>query len=609
LIDVKAGLTRPKFLRGIGVRQVRLACGFVLFSYLLSHFINHSLGNISLAAMEYGLWFHMRWWQSPLGTLLLYPALAVHASLGLWALYQRRHFRWKAIEIVQLVFGLSIPALLCGHLIGQRLGVALYGLQRSYAQTLYNLWVARPDLGMIQVTVLLVAWIHGCIGLYLWLRMKRFFPRIAPLLLGAAVLLPVLALLGFYQQGRAIVQLAQQPEWRAEVLVPARVGTAAQRANLVQLRDYFLFAYAGAIGLIFAARGVRVWRERRRGMIRLTYPDRTIRVPRGLSVLEASFRYKVPHASVCGGKGRCSTCRIRVIGDRSRLPKPSARESFVLDRVGASVDPAVRLACQLRPQTDISLVPILPPQASTSFVYGKSRIHLGEERYVVCMFIDMRGSTKMAEKRLPFDTVFIINRFLAAVSQAVIEAGGQPNQYLGDGLLALFGLDTDPATACRQALNAAAMVAGNVDHLNSVFADAERDPIRFGIGMHAGEVIVGDIGYRDAVVFTALGDTVNVTSRLEAMTKELGCQVVLSDELCNTAGIAADALPSTEVAIRGRADPLIVRTVANAAMLASMIDSRPPASQSAARAGGEPLLEGGPEPAGTLLEAARIPPA
>ena len=609
LIDAKTGFSPRKFLRGIGVRQVRLACGFVLFSYLLSHFINHSLGNISLDAMEYGLWFHMTWWQSPLGTLLLYPALAVHASLGLWALYQRRHFRWKAIEIVQLAFGLSIPALLCGHLIAQRLGVTLYGLQRSYAQTLYNLWVARPEFGVLQVTVLTVAWIHGCIGLYLWLRMKRFFPRVAPVLLGAAVLLPVLALLGFYQQGRTIRQLAQQPEWRAQVLTPARTGTAAQRANLVQLRDYFLLAYAGAIGLVFAARGARAWRERRGGMVRLTYPDRTIRVPRGLSVLEASFRYKVPHASVCGGKGRCSTCRIRIIGDRSRLPKPSARESFVLDRVGASVDPAVRLACQLRPQTDISLVPILPPQASTSFVYGKSRIHLGEERYVVCMFVDMRGSTKMAEKRLPFDTVFIINRFLAAVSQAVIEAGGQPNQYLGDGLFALFGLDTDPATACRQALNAAAMVAGNVDHLNSVFADAERDPIRFGIGMHAGEVIVGDIGYRDAVVFTALGDTVNVTSRLEAMTKELGCQVVLSDELCNTAGIAADALPSTEVAIRGRADPLIVRTVANAAMLASMIDSRPPASQSAARAGGEPLLEGGPEPAGTLLEAARIPPA
>src|SRR5262249_9845703 len=229
LIGATTAMKLPKFLHGIGVRQVRLACGFVLFSYLLSHFVNHSLGNISLPAMEYGLWFHMTWWQSPIGTLLLYPALAVHASLGLWALYQRRHFRWKAIELVQLIFGLSIPALLCTHLVGQRLGVTLYGLQRSYAQTLYNLWVARPDFAVMQVTVLLVAWIHGCIGLYLWLRMKRFFPRVAPVLLGGAVLLPVLALLGFYQQGRNVAQLAQQPEWRAEVVTPARRGTAAQR--------------------------------------------------------------------------------------------------------------------------------------------------------------------------------------------------------------------------------------------------------------------------------------------------------------------------------------------------------------------------------------------
>ena len=587
------------------MRQVRLACGFVLFSYLLSHFVNHSLGNISLAAMEYGLWFHMTWWQSPIGTLLLYPALAVHASLGLWALYQRRHFRWKAIEITQLAFGLSIPALLCTHLIGQRLGVTLYGLQRSYAQTLYNLWVARPDFAVMQVTVLLVAWIHGCIGLYLWLRMKRSFPRVAPVLLGAAVLLPVLALLGFYQQGRTVAQLAQQPEWRAQVLTPARTGTAAQRASLVQIRYDFLFAYAGAIGLVFVARGVRTLHERRRGLIRLTYPDRIIRVPRGLTVLEASFRHRVPHASVCGGKGRCSTCRIRVIGDRSGLPKPSARESFVLERVGASIDPAVRLACQLRPQTDIALVPILPSQVNTSFLHGRARIHVGEERYVVCMFVDMRGSTQMAEKRLPFDTVFIINRFLAAVSQAVIEASGQPNQYLGDGLFALFGLGADPATACRQALHAAAMIAANVEHLNRVFAGAERDPIRFGIGVHAGEVVLGDIGYRDAVVFTAVGDAVNVTSRLEAMTKELGCQVVLSDEVRKTAGIAADALPSTEVTIRGRAEPLTVRTVADAAMLAGLVDLRspaPPSTDASAEA------SRGNGPGAMMLELARTPP-
>jgi adenylate cyclase len=161
------------FVRGIGVRQVRLVCGLILFCYLLSHYINHSLGNVSLHAMESGLWFHMALWHSVVGTLLLYSALAVHGSLGLWALYQRRHFRWRTAESVQLALGLSIPALMCAHLIGERLGVTLYGLERSYAQALYNFWVARPDLGVMQTVLLLVAWIHGCIGVYFWLRLKR----------------------------------------------------------------------------------------------------------------------------------------------------------------------------------------------------------------------------------------------------------------------------------------------------------------------------------------------------------------------------------------------------------------------------------------------------
>jgi adenylate cyclase len=136
----------------------------------------------------------MALWLRP-GTLLLYPALAVHGSLGLWALYQRRQFGRRRAH--STVLGLSIPALLCTHLIGQRLGAELWGLQKSYGQALYNQWLVQPKSGMIQVTLLLVAWTHGCIGMYLWLRLRPFFPRVAPLLLAGAVLLPSLALLGF----------------------------------------------------------------------------------------------------------------------------------------------------------------------------------------------------------------------------------------------------------------------------------------------------------------------------------------------------------------------------------------------------------------------------
>ena len=556
------------FLRGVGVRQVRIVCGLILFSYLLSHYINHSLGNISLNALEYGLWFHVALWQSPVGTLLLYPALFVHGSLGLWALYQRRYFRWKATEITQLTLGLLIPVMLCTHLIGERLGVTIYGLQRNYALALYNFWVARPDLGLMQASLILVAWIHGCIGLYLWLRLKRFFPRVAPLLLALAVLLPALGLLGFYQQGRAVQTLAEQPAWRADVLGPDALGTAADRTNLVRIRDGFLWFYAGAIVFVFAARGVRVLNERRRGVIRLSYPGRMIRVPKGLSVLEASYRHHVPHANVCGGKGRCSTCRIRIIGDRDGAPPPSPREAFVLDRIGAATDPAVRLACQLRPTEDLALVPLLPPQIGTTFLRGGARMHPGEERYVVSMFVDMRGSTQMAADQLPFDTVFILNRFLAAIAKAVNQAGGKVNNYLGDGLLALFGVDNDAQTACRQALRAAAGIAVNVGEMNRELAETARSPVRFGIGINGGDVIIGDIGYGDNVAYTALGDAVNVAARLQEMTKEFACQAVVSVVVCKLAGFDDGAVATAEIHVRGRPGPIVVRKVSNAATLA-----------------------------------------
>jgi len=341
---------------------------------------------------------------------------------------------------------------------------------------------------------------------------------------------------------------------------------------------YFPIAYVAAIGLIFLARGARTLSERRGGMVTVSYPDRQIRVPRGLSVLEASLRHRVPHASVCGGRARCSTCRIRVVSDLSVLPEPSPREKFVLTRVGAGNDPSIRLACQLRPQADVKIVPLLPPNIGSDFVRNRQRVNPGRERYVVSMFVDMRGSTRLAEGRLPFDVVFLINRFLAATSQAVIDAGGQPNQFLGDGMLALFGLDTDPRTACRQAIQAAALVAGNVKAMNQQLAGDLGKPIEFGIGIHGGEVIVGDIGSRARTVFTALGDPVNVAARLQDMTKTLNCQAVISDEVYNTAGIDGGLLARTEVAVRGRNEPITVRTVADAAALTELFHQAPGAA-------------------------------
>ena len=554
------------------MRQVRLITGLVMFAFIFSHFFNHALGVISYDAMEAWLTYHVAFWRLPVVNDTLYIAAVIHFSLGLWALYQRRHFRYTGAELTQLLLGLTIPLWLADHLGAQRLTAALFDTPPfTYATTLFAYWVSAPYNIAIQFISLTVAWTHACIGLYFWLRMKSFFDWAAPYLLAIAILLPTLAMIGAHHAGREVAQLADDAEWRKENLQSVTAPQARVIKSIVLV--YFPLGYAAAIGVVFLARGVRSLRERRVGLIAISFPDRQVRVPKGVSVLEACLRYGIPHASVCGGRARCSTCRVRVLGDVNVLPPPSGREAHVLDRVGVAANPSIRLACQLRPQSDIGVIPILPSSMNADLLRKGRRMNIGKERYVVSMFVDMRGSTKLAEARLPFDVVFLINRFLAAVSQAALDAGGQPNQFVGDGTLALFGIETSAETACRQALRAAARVAANVESMNRQMKADLREPIQYGIGIHGGDVIVGDIGFKEHTVFTALGDPVNVAARLQDLTKSMNCRAVVSEEVFATAGIAADALPRSEVAIRGRDEPMIVRSVDDPAVLTGLVDA------------------------------------
>src|SRR3954466_5014325 len=192
------------FFRSISLRQVRLASGVVLFAYLVSHFLNHALGNISLEALAGGVYLHTAFWQFLPVTILFYAAALIHTGLGIWALYERRQFRWKAIEPLQLALGLSIPALIITHIAGVRLGQTLFEHEKLYPQVFYAYWVVWPYKMWLLFAVLVAAWVHGCIGLYFWLRMKALFRGAAPYLLAAAVLVPTLAMLGLFQGGRTV---------------------------------------------------------------------------------------------------------------------------------------------------------------------------------------------------------------------------------------------------------------------------------------------------------------------------------------------------------------------------------------------------------------------
>ena len=545
------------------VRVLRLGAGLVLLTYLATHYLNHALGIMSLAAMEAGRVWFLWFWRQPLVSLVLYTALVTHVFLGLWALYRRRTLRMPAWEATQLVLGLTIPPILASHVVGNRLAHELYGINDSYARVLLVFWVNNPWRGQLQTALLLIAWIHGCMGVHFWLRFRPWYAQAAVWLVGVAVTIPVLALAGFVQGGLEVIELSRTPAWVAAVT--AR-NTAATRTHLAAIADGLTATYGTLLALTLAMRGARVLYLRHWHSVRITYPgDRLVTVPIGFSVLEASRYAGLPHASVCGGRGRCSTCRVRIVRGLDTLPAASEAERRVLRRIGAPPD--VRLACQLRPTSETTVVPVLAARDALAPEIGIER--QGVEQEVAVLFADLRGFTRMAERRLPYDVVYLLNRYFEVVGSAIARAGGIANQFTGDGAMALFGVERGPETGCREALTAAGAMIAGLEALSQELRGELVEPLRLGIGIHVGHAVVGRMGYGDNSYFTAVGDTVHVAARLEQATKDFDCALVVSEAVLARAGVDPTPYPNQEIALRNRARPVAVRIIKQVATLSA----------------------------------------
>jgi len=370
------------------------------------------------------------------------------------------------------------------------------------------------------------------------------------------------------EAGRQVAVLAADPGWTGKAFASMTLPSPETSLILEQITRKFTWFFVGALGAVLLARlARRVW-QRRRGLVRIGYPDgRFVEVMPGTSVLEASRLAGIPHAHVCGGRGRCSTCRVRVRGEIGSIDPPGEDELRVLRRIGATSN--VRLACQLRPRGAVDVTPLLPPFAHA--LDGQRRVDFaqGSEREIVILFADIRGFTTLAEGRLPYDVVFVLNRYFAAMGRAVEAAGGRVDKFIGDGVMALFGIESDARAASRAALDAARLMSERLEELNRSLHGELDQPLRIGIGIHIGPTIVGEMGYGSAVAMTAIGDAVNTASRLETLTKTYGCQLVVSEETVLRAGLDLSAFPRYEIEIRGKRDMLSVRTVASASDLSA----------------------------------------
>jgi len=547
--------------------RLRTIAGVVLFVYVTTHLLNHSLGLVSLASMEAGRDWFLALWRNPAGSFALYGSLAAHAGLAFWALYRRRDFRLSTGETVRILLGLAVIPLLAGHFVGTRAAHQEYGIHDSYTYVLLVHWRADRSNIVIQTAALASAWIHGCIGLHLWLRFKPWYRRALPVLYALAIVVPVCAYLGYVVAGREVLALARDPEWLRATVAGFNLPDPAGVARLERLVNGIYVTSVMAIVFVLLARFVRsVW-ERRRGIVRVAYPGgRTVAFPHGRSILEVSRLAGIPHASVCGGRGRCSTCRVRIVRGSDRLPEPSPAERRVLDRVGAPRN--VRLACQTRPIADLEIIPLIAPQvASVGHANARSPRLEGEEREIAILFADLRDFTRFSERKLPYDVVFVLNRYFANMGSAVEQAGGHLDKFIGDGVMALFGIDRPLDQGCRQALEAARAMARNLADMNRALAADLDTPLRMGIGIHAGAAIIGEMGYGTAVHITAIGDSVNTASRLETLTKEYRAQLVVSEDVARHAGVDLAAYPSHDIEIRGRSEMVRVRVVAEAEAL------------------------------------------
>ena len=545
--------------RGSILQKLALGSGLVLFAFAATHFLNTALGLVHLETMHQVQDWRLMVTRSWPGTIVLAGALGIHVVLALYKLARRATFRMPPWEAVQIGLGLAIPFFLFPHIVNTRIASSLFGVGDNYLYELARLW---PASALIQSMLLLMVWMHGCLGIHFWLRLHEPYRAAQPFLLVAALALPLAALGGFMVSGRAVAALIENPDMLARVKQLTAWPDAAASEALAGYRFLVRAIFAAALALALAFAGWRYFARLATPKLVIKFQGGpTLKVAPGPTLLEISRMNKVPHAAICGGRSRCSTCRVRIDEGADTLPSPSFSEAFTLSSIGAPVN--VRLACQIRPTSSLTVTRLLRPgSVGPQDADLKETDSAGVEKPLVAMFLDLRDFTQMSQGRLPYDVVYILNEFFAATGAAITEEGGWIDKFLGDGLLAIFGQQDGVEAGSRQALRAARAIDLALDHVNAKLEAEIGRPLRVGIGLHAGPLLIGRIGYGESIDLTVIGNTVNVASRLESLTKEKGFQIVLSRTVADFAGWSTGDIPRATVGVRGVAQPIEVLGIA-----------------------------------------------
>jgi class 3 adenylate cyclase len=269
----------------------------------------------------------------------------------------------------------------------------------------------------------------------------------------------------------------------------------------------------------------------------------------------------IPH--LCGGLARCSTCRVRIIEGHAALAARTPEEAVM----AADLDfpDEIRLACQTETTGSVRFWRLVLDKIDLEMASQLGKGHyvgpVGREvEEAVVMFTDIAGFTAMSEALPAYDIVHILNRFFSRASEAVENYGGRVDNYMGDGVLCVFGIDKEADTslsAIRAGLAVLDVASDMDEYVNMIYGHEFR--VRVGIGL--GDVIFGLMGGETSARETVIGDVVNVASRIEAANKEAGTTMLVTDDIRARTASAVHYGRRFDLDVRGKTGRIVAHEV------------------------------------------------
>jgi adenylate cyclase len=251
------------------------------------------------------------------------------------------------------------------------------------------------------------------------------------------------------------------------------------------------------------------------------------------TILQASLRVGIQHTHVCGGRARCSTCRVMILDGLEYCMPRNHKEEAMAHRL--HFDPTIRLACQTLVEGPIKLRRLVLDDEDiilTDQEKQEAQIQpaaVGEEKQIAILFSDIRGFTAFSENLPPYDVIHLLNRYFHRMGEVITRHGGYIDNYIGDGIMALFGVE-NPEGAALAAVKAGLDMLDEVDRFKVYVQNTYKHNFEIGIGVHWGEAVVGMIGASNKKKETAIGDAVNFASRIESANKEAETRFLISED-------------------------------------------------------------------------------